>query len=61
MAAWIEIIPLDETREYVKGVLSNATYYGALLNGSVSGAKPGVVERRAGGGSGGEGMLATAR
>jgi soluble lytic murein transglycosylase len=58
VAAWIEIIPLDETREYVKGVLSNATYYGALLNGSVSGAKPGVVERRAGGS--GEGLLATA-
>ncbi len=57
-AAWIEIIPLDETREYVKGVLSNATYYGALLGGGVSGAKAGVVERRAGGG--GEGLLATA-
>jgi soluble lytic murein transglycosylase len=31
MAAWTEIIPLDETREYVKSVVANATYYGALL------------------------------
>jgi soluble lytic murein transglycosylase len=31
MAVWTEIIPLDETREYVKHVVANATYYGALL------------------------------
>lgn len=60
VAAWIEIIPLDETREYVKGVLSNATYYGALLNGSVPGAaKAGAaVERKAARPV--EGLLATA-
>jgi soluble lytic murein transglycosylase len=31
MAAWTEIIPLDETREYVKHVVANATYYSALM------------------------------
>ncbi len=30
-AAWAENIPFTETRDYVKKVLSNATYYGALL------------------------------
>jgi soluble lytic murein transglycosylase len=29
---WIENIPFNETRDYVKKVLSNATYYDALLN-----------------------------
>jgi soluble lytic murein transglycosylase len=31
VAAWAESIPFNETRDYVKKVLSNATYYGALL------------------------------
>ncbi|WKB50662.1 lytic transglycosylase domain-containing protein [Eleftheria terrae] len=30
---WIESIPFSETRDYVKKVLSNATYYGALISG----------------------------
>ena len=30
-AAWVENIPFSETRDYVKKVLSNATYYAALL------------------------------
>lgn len=58
VAAWIEIIPLDETREYVKAVLSNATYYGALLNDNELGAKAGTTERRAAGP--GDGLLTTA-
>jgi soluble lytic murein transglycosylase len=32
-AAWAENIPFAETRDYVKKVLSNAVYYGALLGG----------------------------
>ena len=32
-AAWAENIPFHETRDYVKKVLSNATYYAAMLNG----------------------------
>ncbi len=31
VAAWAESIPFNETRDYVKKVLSNATYYAALL------------------------------
>ncbi len=31
VAAWAENIPFNETRDYVKKVLSNATYYAALL------------------------------
>jgi soluble lytic murein transglycosylase len=31
VAVWAENIPFNETREYVKKVLSNATYYAALL------------------------------
>jgi soluble lytic murein transglycosylase len=31
-AAWAENVPFPETRDYVKKVLSNATYYAALLN-----------------------------
>lgn len=34
-AVWIENIPFNETRDYVKKVLSNATYYDALLHGRV--------------------------
>jgi soluble lytic murein transglycosylase len=30
---WAESIPFPETRDYVKKVLSNATYYAALLGG----------------------------
>jgi len=33
-AAWAENIPFNETRDYVKKVLSNAVYYGALLGSS---------------------------
>ena len=33
-AVWAENIPFSETRDYVKKVLSNATFYEALLNGS---------------------------
>jgi soluble lytic murein transglycosylase len=32
-AAWAESIPFDETRDYVKKVLSNTTSYAALLTG----------------------------
>jgi len=32
-AIWIENIPFDETRDYVKRVLSNTTNYAALLSG----------------------------
>ncbi len=32
-AVWAESIPFPETRDYVKKVLSNATYYAALLGG----------------------------
>jgi len=32
-AIWAENIPFAETRDYVKKVLSNATYYAALLGG----------------------------
>ncbi len=33
VAAWAENIPFTETRDYVKKVLSNASYYGALMAG----------------------------
>jgi soluble lytic murein transglycosylase len=42
-AAWAENIPFAETRDYVKKVLSNATYYNALLSG-----KPGSLKTRLG-------------
>lgn len=32
-AAWVENIPFNETRDYVKKVLSNATVYGHILHG----------------------------
>ena len=38
-AAWAENIPFSETRDYVKKVLSNATYYAALINGQVGSLK----------------------
>ena len=34
-AIWAENIPFPETRDYVKKVLSNSSYYAALLNGQV--------------------------
>ena len=33
VAIFAESIPFDETRGYVKNVLSNATYYAALFEG----------------------------
>jgi soluble lytic murein transglycosylase len=33
VAAWAENIPFHETRDYVKKVLSNASYYAAVLGG----------------------------
>lgn len=33
VAAWAENIPFLETRDYVKKVLSNSTYYAAMLTG----------------------------
>jgi soluble lytic murein transglycosylase len=32
-AIFAETIPFNETRDYVKKVMSNATYYGALIDG----------------------------
>ena len=32
-AVWVESIPFPETRDYVKKVLSNSTYYAALIGG----------------------------
>jgi soluble lytic murein transglycosylase len=43
-AAWAETIPFTETRDYVKKVLSNAVYYGALI-----GAPPPSLKTRLGG------------
>jgi soluble lytic murein transglycosylase len=42
-AAWAENIPFAETRDYVKKVLSNSVYYGALL-----GSKPPSLKARLG-------------
>ena len=42
-AIWAENVPFAETRDYVKKVLSNATYYGALL-----GQKPVSLKARLG-------------
>ena len=50
-AAWAENIPLSETRDYVKKVLSNAAYYAALLRGDAVSLTPrlgaGVSRREA--------------
>lgn len=43
VAAWAENIPFGETRDYVKKVLSNATWYAALLAG-----EPVTLKSRAG-------------
>ena len=32
-AVWVENIPFPETRDYVKKVLTNSSYYAALLGG----------------------------
>jgi soluble lytic murein transglycosylase len=40
-AAWAETIPFNETRDYVKKVLSNSVYYAAVL-GAAPGAAPAV-------------------
>ncbi|MCA0177841.1 MAG: lytic transglycosylase domain-containing protein [Proteobacteria bacterium] len=39
-AIWIENIPFGETRDYVKKVLSNASYYGGVLTGKPQPLKP---------------------
>lgn len=36
VAAWTENIPFTETRDYVKRVLSNSSYYAALMNGQAA-------------------------
>jgi soluble lytic murein transglycosylase len=36
VAAWAENIPFTETRDYVKRVLSNTSYYAALMNGQAA-------------------------
>jgi len=38
-AIWAENIPFDETRDYVKKVLSNATYYASLITGQTQSLK----------------------
>ena len=38
-AAWAENVPFAETRDYVKKVLSNATYYAAQLSGQAGSLK----------------------
>jgi soluble lytic murein transglycosylase len=38
-AIWAENIPFPETRDYVKKVLSNATFYAALLSGETASLK----------------------
>ena len=43
---WIENIPFTETRDYVKKVLSNATYYAAMINGT--GGKAATLKSRVG-------------
>ena len=38
-AIFAETIPFNETRDYVKNVLSNATYYAALFSGQTQSLK----------------------
>lgn len=38
-AIFVETIPFNETRTYVKNVLANATYYSAVMNGQVQSLK----------------------
>jgi soluble lytic murein transglycosylase len=46
-AIWVENIPMHETRDYVKKVLSNASCYAALITG-----KPSSLKARLGSGIG---------
>lgn len=39
-AIWVENVPIHETRDYVKKVLSNATYYAGLMAGRPAALKP---------------------
>ena len=51
-AVFAELVPFDETRDYVKKVLSNATVYGALISGKPPALKPrlgGPIGPRSGG------------
>jgi len=43
-AIWVENVPIHETRDYIKKVVSNATYYAGLLSG-----KPASLKARLGG------------
>ena len=44
-AIWIENVPFGETRDYVKKVMSNATFYTALLAGPASNQLPSLKAR----------------
>ena len=44
-AIWIENVPFGETRDYVKKVMSNATFYAALLAGPASNQLPSLKAR----------------
>ena len=44
-AIWVENVPFSETRDYVKKVLSNATFYAALLKDSQSTTAPSLKAR----------------
>ena len=44
-AAWTENIPFSETRDYVKKVLSNATFYSALLSNPPAAQAPSLKAR----------------
>ncbi len=51
-AAWVENIPFNETRDYVKKVLANATVYGHILHGkplSIKGRLGTMIGPRTGG------------
>lgn len=52
-AAWAENIPFNETRDYVKKVVANATFYGHVIHG-----KPLSIKARLGGLIGPRGMSA---
>ncbi|MEP6875462.1 MAG: transglycosylase SLT domain-containing protein [Burkholderiales bacterium] len=49
VAAWAEAIPFNETRDYVKKVLSNATLYSALLKSTPSPGLRATMGRNIGG------------
>ena len=54
-AMWAESIPIHETRDYVKKVVSNATYYASLFSG-----KPASIKARLGAAIGPRDQLAAA-